>query len=311
MSQAWIDEMAASWFAKAQEGMSASEKKAFETWLSSNPTHQKAYASFEQLWRDLDALAPYTHKRSTSKKKMAWIYGACAAAACFVIAFFQWQSFSHRLEFAQSMQTPVGKMTEYSLHDGTTLFLDTNTHVSVAYYADERRVVLHKGQIVLHVRKNKERPLFVEAKNVEVKVTGTRFEVQNHEKSVRVSVEEGSVDVAHQIEKRRVYLASLGANEQIVVDEKGLVLAKKSIQSSTIAPWRNGRLVFDKTPLHEALYAFERYGVKPVQISSIHLASLPLSGSFEIERFSSFIEMLPKVLPLKVIRKEETIRLEE
>ena len=33
MSQAWIDEMAAQWFAKAQEGMSTFEHKAFEQWL--------------------------------------------------------------------------------------------------------------------------------------------------------------------------------------------------------------------------------------------------------------------------------------
>ena len=49
MSQAWIDEMAASWFVKAQEGMSASEKNAFETWLRVNPSHQKAYQTFEGL----------------------------------------------------------------------------------------------------------------------------------------------------------------------------------------------------------------------------------------------------------------------
>lgn len=309
MSQAWIDEMAALWCVKAHDGLSISEQKEFETWLHVNPKHAKAYAQFEAVWDELDALRPNNEVTCAKKRFQPWWGYACACAVVlFCIALFQWQA-NARPEFAQTMQTPVGAMKEYTLNDGTTLVLDTNTHVSVAYFKQKRLVTLHQGQIVLHVSKNTERPLFVDAKNVQIRVTGTLFEVRNVDDRVRVSVEEGSVDVSYKrLEDGTVLkLASLRAKDQMTLDARGFMLSLTHLHNDTVAPWRVGRLMFDQTPLQEALFEFERYGAKPVQIASAQLGSLLLSGSFEIERFNSFVETLPKVLPLKVVNVGDKI----
>ena len=314
MSQAWIDEMAALWFVKAQDGMSASEKNTFEKWLHVNPKHQKAYTRFEALWSELDALAP-TSKRACSKKRIQpwWGYASACVAAVFMIVFVQWQTWSARPEFTQVMSTPVGSMREYALQDGTTLFLDTDTKVKVEYYKQKRLVTLDQGQIVLHVSKDKARPLFVETQNVQVRVTGTRFEVRNVDKHVRITVEEGSVEVSHksQDDGTILTLANLHAKDQLTLDEQGFVLTSSTFQNNLIAPWRSGRLVFDQTPLKEVLFEFERYGAKKAVIDSPKLASMTLSGSFEIERYASFLELLPKVLPLKIAKVGDKIVLEQ
>jgi len=314
MSQAWIDEMAALWFTKVQDGLSFSEQRAFKKWLYVNPEHSKAYAQFEALWRDLDGLVPIQNRTCLKKRLKPWFGYACACAvACFFIAFLQWQTWNSRLEWAQNMATPVGAMREYTLQDGTTLFLDTDTNVSVEYYKQKRLVKLHQGQIVLHVSKDAARALFVEAKNVQIRVTGTLFEVRNVDNHVRVSVEEGSVEVSHKrLEDGSVLkLASLSAKEQITLDGRGFVLSSSTLHNDSVAPWRSGRLIFDKTPLREVLSEFERYGAKKTVIASLELASMPLSGSFEVERFASFLEMLPKVLPLKLATMGDKIVIEK
>ncbi|AHJ14008.1 FecR family protein [Sulfurospirillum multivorans] len=314
MSQAWIDEMAALWFTKVQDGLSFSEQRAFKKWLHVNPEHSKAYAQFEALWHDLDGLSPIQNRTCFKKRLKPWFGYACACVvACFFIAFLQWQTWNSRLEFAQNMATPVGAMREYTLLDGTTLFLDTDTNVSVEYYKQKRLVKLHQGQLVLHVSKDAARPLFVEAKNVQIRVTGTLFEVRNVENHVRISVEEGSVEVSHKrFEDGSVLtLASLSAKEQISLDERGFVLSASTLHNDSVAPWRSGRLIFDKTPLREVLFEFERYGAKKTMIASLELASIPLSGSFEVERFGSFLEMLPKVLPLKTLNVGDNVVIEK
>jgi len=314
MSQAWVDEMAASWFAKAQEGMSVSEKNRFETWLHVNPAHQKAYAQFEALWDDLDALTPSQNSACTQKRVKSWWAYACVAATIFLsIGILQWNAFSTRLELAQNMVTPIGAMQEYTLSDGTHLFLDTDSNVTVEYYAHKRLIKLHQGQIALHVSKDTTRPLFVDAQNIQVRVTGTIFEVRHVEEEVRVSVEEGSVDVSYKRPQDGsvIKLASLHAKDQITLDERGFVLSTLTLQNNSVAPWRNGRLMFDKTSLEDVLFEFERYGAKPVLIASSELALMPLSGSFEIERFGSFLEMLPKVLPLKVTQDMHSVLIDK
>lgn len=313
MSQAWIDEMAAQWFAKAQEGMSAFEHKAFEQWLHVNPEHAKTYAKFERVWQELDGLSPLQNACQKKEKKAWWAYVCVAAVACFCIGLFQWHAWTHRLEFAQTFQTPIGTMQEFALSDGTTLFLDTDTHVSVSYYAHERKVMLYKGQVLLHVKKQSQRPLFVDAKNVRIEVTGTRFEVRSLEEDVRVSVEEGSVDVSYKRLEDETYLklASLKAHEQLSLDERGFVKEHTLLHNPSIAPWKMGRLVFHKTPLSDIVKEFERYGVTPVEIKSEYVGQMTLSGSFEIARFSSFMELLPKVLPVKTTQLQHKITIEK
>lgn len=315
MSQAWINEMAALWFTKVKDGLSISEQRAFQKWLHVNEEHQKAYAQFEALWGELDGLAPIQNTFSSKKRRIKpWFGYACACViACFFIAFLQWQMWSSHLEWAQNMTTPVGAMREYTLQDGTTLFLDTDTNVSVEYYKQKRLVKLHQGQLVLHVSKNADRPLFVEARNVQIRVTGTLFEVRNVDNNVRVSVEEGSVEVSHKrLEDGGVLtLAHLSAKDQITLDGRGFILSASTLHNDSVAPWRSGRLIFDKTPLREVLFEFERYGAKKTVIASSQLASMPLSGSFEIERFASFLEILPKVLPLKIANSSDKIILEK
>jgi len=303
MSQTWIDEMAAFWFTKVHDGLNPSEENEFQTWLHVNSEHRKVYAQFEALWNELDGLEPAPkHAYPQRRIKLLLGYACACVAACFLVIFLQWQTWSYRLEFAQNMTTPVGAMEEYTLEDGTTLFLDTDTNVSVAYYQKKRLVTLHQGQIVLHVAKNRSRPLFVDTKNVLVRVTGTLFEVRNVNDHVRVSVEEGSVEVSHKRPEDGSVLAlvHLSAKEQVSLDEQGFVLSRSQLRNNSVAPWRDGRLVFDKTPLKDVVFEFERYGAKKAVISSSELGSMPLSGSFEIERFASFLEMLPKVLPLKI-----------
>lgn len=309
MNQAWIDEMAALWFVKKQDGLEVKEENVFNNWLQANEEHQKAYAQFEVLWKELGHLKSSHYACKKKKIKPIWAY-ACAVAVIFLgIGIFQWHTFTNRLEFAHTMVTPIGMMREYTLNDGTTLYLDTDTHVSVAYYPHQRLVTLHQGQIVLHVSKDTQRPLWVDTKNVQVRVTGTRFEVRHVDENVRVSVEEGSVDIFYKRpqDKSTLKLASLHEKEQILLDERGFVQAHTYLHNDSVAPWRGGRLVFDKTPLKDIVKEFQRYGVEQISIKNSQIALMTLSGSFEIERFASFIELLPRVLPAKVIHDKNQI----
>lgn len=312
MSQSWVDEMAAMWFVKNKEGLSAAEKEALKAWLGANPKHQEAFCSFERLWAELDEIAPLV-ACPKPLHTMKWLY-ACASMVLFVmVGIFGWYSFTHRLEFTHAFKTPTGEIKEYTLSDGTQFFLDTNTHITVSYYAHERTIVVHQGQILLHVKKDPLRDFFVDAKHVRVHVTGTRFEVSHLHDAVRVSVEEGSVDVlSHSIfDTKMLKRASLKENERITLDALNFVKIEPLSHHQPLSPWRDGRLVFDNTPLHEALLEFERYGAMQAVFASETVKKMPLSGSFEVERFGSFVELLPKVLPLKVIKNGDMLTITE
>ena len=302
MYSEFIGERAAAWFVKAQDGLSDAQEHELHAWLEQNPLHQEAYDDYASLWQEMNALTPTFACTKPSTKRVWWKYASAAIVLLCLALGFQWHRMSTHPTYAQHLSSPIGSMKSYTLEDGTTLFLDTNTEVDVRYYASKRLISLEKGQIHLVVSKDEKRPLLVETQTVQVRVTGTRFEVRHVDETVRVSVEEGSVDVSYKRlnDGSIIKLASLGAKDQILLDARGFMLSKTVLSNDSIALWRSGRLVFEKTPLQEVLFEFERYGTPLVKITAPSLAKMPLTGSFDIERFSDFLETLPKVLPLKV-----------
>jgi len=314
MPQPWIDETAASWFVRTQEGLSLEDEKLLKEWLHADPKHQEAYASFVTLWADIDQLKPLYV--ATPRKKIfrpLWLTACVAAVVFMFISTVQWYMHKDHLEFSQNVDTPIGSIREYTLNDGTSLFLDTDTHASIEYYDHKRLVRLNQGQIALHVTKDPQRPLFVDVHNVQVRVTGTRFEVRcvaNEE--VRVSVEEGSVDISYTDNpyEGRIKLSSLHATDRVTITPQGIEKETIKLSNGSISPWKNGRLLFEHTPLKEVLSEFERYGAKSVTLSP-KLASIPISGTFEVKQFAGFIEHLPKALPLNVLHQGGEIYLVE
>ncbi|MEI9927033.1 MAG: FecR domain-containing protein [Sphingomonas sp.] len=87
----------------------------------------------------------------------------------------------------------AGTIRKVRLDDGTQLILAGGADLHVRYTRFGREVALTRGTIFADVVHDESRPFHVEARNGEVTVLGTRFEVARKPSSVRVTVEAGHV----------------------------------------------------------------------------------------------------------------------
>jgi transmembrane sensor len=320
-------EQALDWFTRRRsDTFTDAEENLFQAWLKAASVNAQAYAEREAQWQAFDEIPQETRDllrrnlaydqamraaspagassdtRHDPTRRRGMVAALTAAVATVVVGgtgVIAWNYRHPRPLFAENFQTQRGQQTEAGLPDGSHLWLDTATHLEVAYYEDSREVRLLDGQAVFSVHGDAARPFHVLAGDARITVVGTRFSVRHTpgvpgDADVRVEVEEGKVKV----EGKQVVL--LTAGQQASSDGKGQISAITPVLAEGIAPWREHRVSFDNARLDRVLSELGRYGNVPLIIRDPAVAGLKLTGVFDPRDLGTFQRVLPLSLPLRL-----------
>lgn len=193
---------------------------------------------------------------------------------------------------SEQFGSAIGEQQVIQLVDGSRITLDAASRIKVSWHLRSRRVELQAGQALFSVAPALYRPFLTTAGSIQIKVVGTRYNVSRHQDDVRVTVEEGKVDVRGNAADIR-----LSAGDQILVNN-GRLGKPAQVDAAAFAAWKEGRLVFDRAPLREVLAVIQRYQRNPIVMQDSSLAELPVSGSFDSAHLDRMLALLPKILPL-------------
>ncbi|MFT4193208.1 sigma-70 family RNA polymerase sigma factor [Ottowia sp.] len=196
--------------------------------------------------------------------------------------------------------TPHGRrLAPQPLPDGSTLALDAQSRAEAVFDAHRRAVRLLQGAAFFAVASEPARPFVVEAGAVTVSVLGTRFGVELEPSgAVLVQVESGRVRVQRGDQLLADGLAA-GQGLRVPVGE-----GAASPAHGPAAPWREGRLHFDTTPLGDALQRLARYSSLALRADA-GAAPLRVSGTVEIAHAHDWLQALPTALPVRVRRQPD------
>jgi transmembrane sensor len=148
----------------------------------------------------------------------------------------------------------------------------------------------------------------VEARDTTVRALGTAFGVENRQSGVIVTVAEGKVAVFHSGGAGREAAANaplLVANQQITVRASAEPAAVRQIDSAKALAWAQGRLIFESTPVAEAIREFNRYNRLQLRVVDAQLARRPVSGIFSAADPESFVAFIRSVVAVTVTRDDE------
>lgn len=322
-----IDEQAAAWLVRRQDGLSAHEEAAFQAWLDVDPRHARALERMASVWQQLDTLpaeqiaarrgdlpvpAPWS---SAPSSRRAWLAGSARAGLALSVVGGAWVGWAHWHQqpvFAQSFATIRGQQQELSLPDGSRLQLDTDTRAEVTIYRDRREVVLAGGQASFSVERDPERPFIVQAGALRVRVVGTRFSVRHTGVGLgavgaSVSVESGHVRVQARAAGAQAdtEAVDLRAGQGVAMTADGSLAPLATQEARAALAWRERRLVLDDTPLPAVLAEFDRYLDTRLVIADPAVARLRLTGHFDLNQFNAFKRALPQVLPVRLVARAD------
>lgn len=187
------------------------------------------------------------------------------------------------------------------LSDGTSLEINTATRARVRLYADRREVELQTGEIMFAVTPDPQRPFLVDAGRTQVRVTGTRFDVRRDGEHTAVAVESGSVAITAGSwwQRRQVHLtAGQGVRQEPGTGFSGV----ETLDLRAATAWRQGKIVFADTPLSRVVSEMNRYLTQPIVLADSRLARLRVAGVFSVDDPDAFLDALPTLAPVEVLR---------
>jgi transmembrane sensor len=321
-----VDAEAAEWITRLDSGeLSATDYASFQEWQSRSPHHRDAVQRLSALWSELDVLKQYARPiealpeqhagRSwfAALPKRSFIYAAAACLALAVVGTQFYQRQQTPSPMVVSYQTTVGEQKAVTLPDGSTVHMNTNSRIELAYYSDRRDLKLVRGEAYFDVAHDPNRPFAVYAGHGLVRDIGTAFDVRLLASAVEVTVSRGSVELAALLHggnspnPKEERLGALAAGQDAVFGRKveRLALVTNAAINRKLA-WRNGVLIYAGEPLAQVVDDFNRYTNVKVALADPRLQNIPVGGYFEIGKDEAFYEALRNNFGLRVERRDET-----
>ncbi len=162
----------------------------------------------------------------------------------------------------QQYATAVGQRLTVALSDGTQFTLAPASTLRVPLdYGRARREVELDGEAYFVVRHDAAHPFTVRAEGAIAQDVGTRFAVRAYAdgQPPRVAVADGAVTVAGAVGAQAGRAVMLHAGEVAMVSDGQAAIVARGVDTTAYLGWTGGELVFDGTPLRDALTELGRW----------------------------------------------------
>lgn len=323
------DELASEWVGLLATGDASPEDRArLRAWLREHPSHQTAFDDVNRTWERVcamgsdirrkytadhgpQAVARYLAESGRERRRRIRLLPAAAAALAVAAA----AGILLTLDSGTRYRTDVGQQMTFTLPDRSTVQLNTDTELVVAYTDQRRRIELQRGEAYFDVEHDPDRPFIIEAGGGAIQAVGTSFAVHLNHNVVRVTVTDGVVEVTHaavsdelendspKARRRDSRPAQVSKGQRIEYDQRvGSVAALPPEEIDRDLAWRRGLLIFKNQSLDEVVQEVGRYTDTRLIIADDDLHRVRVGGAFRAGDLEAVLEFFEKGLKIDVDR---------
>ena len=211
-----------------------------------------------------------------------------------------------------NIYTEKGTKATVSLPDGSKVWLNSDTRLSypTKFPGDTREVNL-SGEAYFEVVSDSLKPMIVTTqKGYMVKVLGTKFHIKSYENDSysKVTLNSGKIKLIYPDGKSSGGCAEIGMspNETVIL---GKVKAPKRVTqsirtTSNDVAWKQGELIFDRTPMDEAIKMIERWHGAKFTITNNGLLAHKLTATFKTESLVQILEVIKMLTGTEYVIKD-------
>jgi len=205
----------------------------------------------------------------------------------------------------KTLVVPNGKRVLIVLSDGSKVHMNAGSTLQYPerFSKNERKVIL-KGEGFFEIQQNPDKPFYVEANDIQIRVLGTRFNVNNRKpKEKFVTVEQGNVLVTAKSSKDTLFL-SAGMQARYTDG----TLQEAHVNSNQYTGWKNGELIFNNMPLADVISELERCFAVDIKLADKKLAGTKVRAHFENATLKEVVHDIAFALNIryKIKNKEVT-----
>jgi transmembrane sensor len=210
----------------------------------------------------------------------------------------------------QEYSTVQGQSRTISLGNGTVIYLNADSALTVTHTPHAFTAVLYEGEALFdvhHVRQSSDQ-LWVLVDGVRLQDIGTRFDVQRQPAKIVVSVVQGRVriDGASRVGLTQRTARSdgefpsvlAGAGQEVEIERSGAlpemhIRAQPRPELERRMAWAYGWLDFQGETLSQAAYEFSQHNDQEVLVTDPSIAQLRVGGHFRADDLDGWLNTLP------------------
>lgn len=292
-----------------------SEIKAVMNWIELNPENRKTYNEILNCWalsgiryenHKVDVDLPFRQfKRRNFKTRLITEFFKYAAAILIIFSigalsqYFVTNNIFKQDVAWQEVTAPFGQSVELSMSDSTKVWLNSGTKLRYpSNFSTKTRVVELNGEAFFEVASDKKHPFIIKTTSLDVKVTGTRFNVDAYSENdkTNVTLVEGTVALQN---KTGNTITELHPNMNAEFSKSTSQLNLKKVNVEFYTSWTTGTLVFREESLAEIAKKLEKWynveivfdqdDIKNISFSGSILKNKPIDQILEILTYTSRI----------------------
>ncbi|HDR51812.1 MAG TPA: FecR family protein [Mariniphaga anaerophila] len=269
----------------------------------------------EKSWQRLQAtLGQKSYNRWQKSRKIQQFYRV-AAIFFFVVSLgsMAW-FFTHQPQTIPETFTSVmaenGQISKVELPDGSLVWLNSGSKITYNnYFSTNNRELTLTGEAYFHVQRSETLPMLVTCKGLQVKVLGTRFNINsfNAEHAVEVVLEEGSVELINTTINDNFYRMNPG--ERVNVNLETNLYSARKVNTIRYTSWREGVVNIYDLSIEDLVRRLEKRYNQKFELTP-EVKKLRYTFTIENEPLEDVLKLMERITPVTVKQTDETIKID-
>jgi len=302
----------------------ANEVSALNEWIDSSEGNRKFFAQIQNIWDVSDgeidseiidaskALRMVQGRISKkSKKGTFWKYWQKAAAILILpllMGSVLWTYLrpgnvpdSEEVMYNE-VYAAFGTRSSLTLADGTSVWLNSGSTLRYpAQFSGDSREVHLEGEAYFEVKTDPSFPFLVKTANLQVKATGTKFNVQDYKQNpiAEVTLVSGKVSVNNSDNDYSLLLAELNPNQHLDYNSEKRTKQLHEEDVYKYIAWKDGKLIFRNDPLREVVMRIGQVFNVDITLQSEELQDYRYRATFQDESLNEILKLLTLTSPVK------------
>jgi len=200
------------------------------------------------------------------------------------------------------LNTAFGTTSQLVLADGTKVWLNSGTNLKYPLnFKGYRREVYLEGEAYFEIAKNKNKPFIVRTSHVDVKATGTFFNVMAYpeEDMVETTLIMGKVSLVEELATSKLKtLKEIKPGEKASFDKIKKKIILEEVDTDKIISWREGQLIFRDDPMDNVVRKLGRWFNTDIVLIDDELRPYRYTATFIDESLTQVLELLKMSSPI-------------
>ena len=296
----------------------AKDTDRLDTWVSDSKDNLLYYQRMKNIWElwhndvnphDVDIEKAYLKVKGRlgfiRKSSIALTFLLKAAAILFLpMLAGSYYLGTLRHETLANSSNPVynevsaafGTRSMLTLDDGSRVWLNSGSKLKYPQdFASRRREVFLTGEGYFEVESDASRPFIVHTKRLNVRATGTRFNVNvsSIEKAAQITLVEGKVSVSKNVTGgKAVEISKMVPGQHLALDTLSGSYNLLTEDTYRFVAWKDGKLIFRNEPLEDVIKRISYFYNVDIELKDEKLKEYRYRATFEEESLDEILHLL-------------------